>query len=51
MTTKRVPKPIVIQLNPNKVIEWKVSSVGSGGREIILKKSKNWDYRNTKGSK
>ena len=51
MPKKRVPKPIIIKLNPNKIIEWKVSGIGAGGKEFIIKKSKNWDYRNTTGGK
>ena len=49
MTTKK--KPIVIRLNPKKVIEWKVSDIGPGGKEFNITKSKNWDYRTTKGGK
>ena len=40
--------PIIIKLNPNKIIEWKVSDIGAGGKEFNIKKSKNWDYRKNK---
>jgi len=40
--------PIIIKLNPDKIIEWKVADIGPGGKEFNIVKSKKWGYRKNK---
>tara|TARA_Y100000114_G_scaffold110282_1_gene103883 strand:- start:966 stop:1124 length:159 start_codon:yes stop_codon:yes gene_type:complete len=41
MTNRPTPKkgPIVIKLNPNKQIGYKIISVGPGGKETVIKEN------------